>query len=111
MFLLPSIVSQPSYEHLSKHLRNDVVHRASRIIVVDGPLHQPILDYLFHSGINEHYESAGTENTTSPGWLGKALEFQVPPMHPEDRISAMRQAAAQAEYRRQVGQLGGPGQA
>merc|ERR1711879_590490 len=74
--------------------------KASRIMVNDGPLRQPLMDYLLQTGRNEHYDARGTENPEAVTGNGRSLEFTHTPYSAGDRIEAMKHATQQAEVRR-----------
>lgn len=96
-----------SYQHLVRDFGLDVAERAARIIVCDGPLRQPLLDYLLQSGQNESYDQRGTENVAGVTGPAKYLDFNSAPTG--DRLSEMNMAMRQAAARRQAsGQLAGP---
>jgi len=85
--------------HLRSKVNDETARRAARVLVLDGPLRQPLLDYLLQTGVNEHYDARGTENPTAVTGMARNLEFRVPLNASNDRVEAMRQAAAQAEIR------------
>lgn len=107
LYLLPP-GSAPSKSYHLSHLRNmfssEVVDRAAWIIVVDGPLRQPILDYLLQTGRNEEWESLSTQNNLSNVHsIHQNTDFvEAPPIHPEDRITAMTFARYHADVRHQA---------
>jgi len=91
--------SAPEWEHLSSKLGPGTAKMASGLMVNDGPLQQPLFDYLMQTGKNECYDTHGTEN---PGLLtgaAKMLEFLVPETVLSDRYEAMQAAKAQAKWR------------
>eukprot|EP00930_Biecheleria_cincta_P043589 TRINITY_DN29916_c0_g1_i1.p1 TRINITY_DN29916_c0_g1~~TRINITY_DN29916_c0_g1_i1.p1 ORF type:complete len:331 (+),score=78.30 TRINITY_DN29916_c0_g1_i1:69-1061(+) len=96
-----------SYQHLARDFDLDVAERAARIIVCDGSLRQPLLDYLLQSGQNESYDQRGTENVAGVTGPAKYLDFNSKPTG--DRLSEMNMAMVQAAARRQAsGNLAGP---
>jgi len=96
------------FAHLTKKFGFDAAKRAAVISVVDGPLHQPLLDYLLQTGRNENYDMRGTENPCAVTGVGRQLEFLVEnPTNigdPEEasRMEAMRQATMQADLRQRA---------
>jgi len=101
--LPPGDEVSPSF-HLQKVVPEEVAYRAAQIIVIDGPLRQPILDYLLQTGVNEQWNSIGTENTLSNVHnIHKNVDFlETPQIHPEDRITAMTFATYHADVRHQA---------
>lgn len=96
-----------SYQHLARDFGLDVAERAARIIVCDGSLRQPLLDYLLQNGQNESYDQRGTENVAGVTGPAKYLDFNSKPTG--DRLSEMNMAMVQAAARRQAsGNLAGP---
>jgi len=102
IFLLPAGVPVPSAKGVERALSPAVAQFASRMMVSDGPLLQPLLDYLLQTGENEHYDIKGTENPAAVTGLGRRLEFNTKSKDPNDRVEAMLQATLQAEMRRKV---------
>jgi len=100
LFLLPLGIPAPDSVHLANTVGVDAAQRAGRIMVNDGPLRQPLLDYLLQTGHNEHYDARGTENSAAVTGAAKHLEFNPPPYG--DRIEAMRHATQQADMRRRI---------
>jgi len=90
----------PDTRHLNQMLGPEVAEQARRILVVDGPLQQPLLDYLAQTGRNEQYDKRGTENPESLTPAARMLEFNI--LETGDRIDAMRHAKMQADLRRRA---------
>eukprot|EP00933_Yihiella_yeosuensis_P051016 TRINITY_DN4884_c0_g1_i1.p1 TRINITY_DN4884_c0_g1~~TRINITY_DN4884_c0_g1_i1.p1 ORF type:complete len:359 (-),score=38.59 TRINITY_DN4884_c0_g1_i1:324-1400(-) len=78
---------------------------AAPITVVDGPMKQPLLDYLLQSGMREVWDRRGTENTDGVAGMGRLHTFNMPTS--DDRIAEMGKALAQANARRRADSLGG----
>jgi len=113
VFSLPSDIPVPDSRHLRSTIGSSPLLAASAkiaagIIVNDGPLKQPLFDYLLQTGVNEHYDARGTENPTAVTGAASDLEFFVPAMvyaaslrhaTEEERFACMEQAARQADLR------------
>lgn len=101
--LLPLGSPVPSSSHLAGKLGKTAAQRAARLTVHDGPLRQPLLDYLAETGQNEFYDARGTENPVAVTGAARNLEFHVPSHvgNSGDRVEAMKQAILQADMRRQ----------
>jgi len=95
----PSSNISPEWAHLSSKLGPGTARMASTLMVHDGPLEQPLFDYLMQTGLNEHYDTRGTENPGAVTGVARALDFAVPQTALCDRIDAMRHAKAQADVR------------
>mmetsp|Transcript_34195 Transcript_34195/g.78000 ORF Transcript_34195/g.78000 Transcript_34195/m.78000 type:complete len:274 (+) Transcript_34195:108-929(+) len=103
IFMLPAGVPGPQAKEVERALSPAVAHFASRMMVTDGPLLQPLLDYMLQTGQNEHYDAKGTENPAAVTGAGRRLEFYFGNhQNPNDRVEAMMQATMQAEMRRKV---------
>jgi len=89
------------FSHNAEITGLDVAERAAQILVCDGSLRQPLLDYLLQNGKNESYDQRGTENVAGATGLGKYLDFNVAPTG--DRIVEMNQATFQAQARQRAG--------
>jgi len=83
----------------------DVLVDSEDLVVRDGPLSQPFLDYVFDTGANERYAEPRSEETFR-GWplqrVAERLELEYRnglPYHPSDRLSAMRLASYEAHVR------------
>lgn len=100
LFLLPRGAPLPYFTHIASSLGYDLAERASQILVCDGSLRQPLLDYLLQTGQNECYEQRGTENTAAVAGAGKMIDFNV--AFSGDRMIEMKHATIQAEMRRMV---------
>uniref|UniRef100_A0A7S1RL68 Uncharacterized protein n=1 Tax=Alexandrium catenella TaxID=2925 RepID=A0A7S1RL68_ALECA len=100
LFLLPQGAPLPYFTHISPMFGYDVAERASRIVVSDGSLRQPLLDYLLQTGQNESYDQRGTENPAGVEGAGKIIDFNV--AFSGDRMIEMKHATIQAEMRRIV---------
>mmetsp|Transcript_29425 Transcript_29425/g.63803 ORF Transcript_29425/g.63803 Transcript_29425/m.63803 type:complete len:295 (-) Transcript_29425:324-1208(-) len=96
--LLPEGYPHPDIRHLEGTLGFEVAARGSFFSVCDGPLRQPLMDYLLHTGRNESYDERGTENIAIVEGPGKYLDFHIAPT--DDRILEMRNAMYQADLRR-----------
>lgn len=96
--LVPAGAMPPHFQHLLGYVSYEVAERATRITVCDGPLRQPLLDYLLQTGQNESYDQRGTENIAGVSGAAKLLDFNVAPTG--DRIYAMKSAMIQADLRR-----------
>jgi len=96
------------WQHLSGKIGSSLAKMASVLIVHDGPLHQPLFDYLLQTGLNEAYDSRGTLNSFALTGVAKNLEFAVPAeadiykASDGDRLEAMGHAKAQADARKRV---------
>merc|ERR1711957_131961 len=90
------------FSHLVKLVGEGSAKLASRILVNDGPLRQPLLDYMMQTGSNEHYDTQGTENPEQVTGLGKHMSFARPGGPDDDRLQAMKDATAQANFRRML---------
>lgn len=103
LFLLPTGSPLPSSSHLAGEFGKTAAERAARLTVHDGPLRQPLLDYLAQTGQNEVYDARGTENPAAVTGAARNLEFHVPSHvgNSGDRVEAMKQAILQADLRRQ----------
>lgn len=78
-------------------------------MVEDGPLRQPLLDYLMETGRNEQYDIRGIEShgaASHAGMLSFMVESQASTRGSGDdqKISAMKQATLQAEMRQRAKQ-------
>jgi hypothetical protein len=102
IFLLPKGTTPRDFSHISRIIGAGPAEQASRIMVHDGPLKQPLLDYLMQTGLNEHYDRRGTENPVAVTGKARYMEFAVPAKAMADRQEAMRHAAAQADARRRT---------
>jgi len=100
IFLLPGGTPIPEYGHYTRSFGLDVAQKASMVMVHDGPLRQPLLDYMSQSGKNEHYDARGTENPVAVSGHAKRLEYAVETAALGDRIEAMKAATSQASARR-----------
>lgn len=100
LFLLPHGAPLPYFTHISPMFGYDVAEHASRIVVCDGSLRQPLLDYLLQTGQNESYDQRGTENKAGVEGAGKIIDFNV--AFSGDRMIEMKHATIQAEMRRIV---------
>jgi hypothetical protein len=100
LLLLPMGFPTPSCAHLSNVLDVRSQQLAAGVIVQDGPLQQPLFDYLLHTGINENYDARGTENPWGVTGRARTHTFYAPQTN--DRIDAMTIATAQSAIRRQV---------
>jgi len=68
------------------------------ILVQDGPMWQPLVDYVLQTGMNELYDFCGTQNPVEV--VGAARNFSFEPSTAlEDRFAAMRFATAEANIR------------
>mmetsp|Transcript_12323 Transcript_12323/g.27985 ORF Transcript_12323/g.27985 Transcript_12323/m.27985 type:complete len:249 (-) Transcript_12323:108-854(-) len=99
LFRLPEGIPKPSVRHIEKRFPPDVAQHAVRIMVNDGPLMQPILDYLLGSGQNEHYDHRGSSNPGAVRGFGRGVEMAG---NPSDRLEAMRLASLEASVRREA---------
>jgi len=96
------------FAHVTEKFGYDAAKRAAAISVVDGPLHQPLLDYLLQTGRNENYDMRGTENPAAVTGVGRQIDFLVENPtktgNPEEasRIEAMWQATMQADLRQRA---------
>jgi hypothetical protein len=102
IFLLPAGTPIPEYGHNTRKYDYEVAQKCSMVMVHDGPLRQPLLDYMAQSGKNEHYDARGTENPVAVSGHAKRLEYSVDQAALGDRIHAMKAATAQATARRKV---------
>mmetsp|Transcript_43787 Transcript_43787/g.79958 ORF Transcript_43787/g.79958 Transcript_43787/m.79958 type:complete len:274 (-) Transcript_43787:64-885(-) len=103
IFMLPAGVPGPQAKEVERALSPAIAQFASRMMVTDGPLLQPLLDYMLQTGQNEHYDTKGTENPAAVTGAGRRLEFYFGNHNnPNDRVEAMMQATMQAEMRRKV---------
>jgi len=100
IFVLPPGTPLSDFSHHTRMIGLGTAQKAAHIMVHDGPLRQPLLDYLFQTGTNEHYDARGTENPVAVTGLARNLEFSVPDAALGDRIDAMKHATAQADERR-----------
>lgn len=100
IFVLPPGTPLSDFSHHTRMIGLGTAQKAAHIMVHDGPLRQPLLDYLFQTGKNEHYDARGTENPVAVTGLARNLEFSVPDAALGDRIDAMKHATAQADERR-----------
>eukprot|EP00971_Amphidinium_carterae_P085310 1687597-Amphidinium_carterae.1 len=48
-----------------------------RTEVVDGPLRQPLMDYLLHTGKNEVYDTKGLENPSEVSPCQSSVPLQT----------------------------------
>lgn len=101
IFLLPEGTPVPDFSHNTRRF-GPAAKMAAGVMVHDGPLRQPLLDYLNQTGKNEHYDARGTENPVEVSGQAKRLEYSVPPKALGDRIQAMKEATTQAQTRRKV---------
>lgn len=112
--LLPARASAPCFAHLVASFGREVAERGARLTVKDGPLAQPLLDYLLQTGLNESYDQRGTENPGGVTGAAKFLDFVAAPTGPApavldldidegDRLASMKQATMEAEVRRRAG--------
>mmetsp|Transcript_55055 Transcript_55055/g.128814 ORF Transcript_55055/g.128814 Transcript_55055/m.128814 type:complete len:231 (-) Transcript_55055:94-786(-) len=99
VYLLPRGIPKPSVRHIENRFPREVAQQAARIMVSDGPLLQPILDYLLATGQNEHYDHRGTSNPAAVRGFGRNLEFAG---MPSDRLEAMRMASLEHSFRREA---------
>jgi len=100
LFLLPATFPLPDCRHLSNKLGPGTTHLAAGIMVHDGPLRQPLFDYLVVTGINEHYDARGTENPSAVTGYARSLSLSL--YDTDDRIDAMRHATAVADMRQRA---------
>jgi len=106
IFLLPRGTPLKDYSLHSRRFGPPTAQRAAHIMVHDGPLKQPLLDYLMQTGLNEHYDARGTENPVAVTGEARKIEFEVPAtalgsaMSEDSRLDAMKHATAQAVVRR-----------
>lgn len=100
IFLLPEGTPLKDHSHHSRRFGAPTAKKAAHIMVHDGPLKQPLLDYLMQTGKNEHYDARGTENPVAVTGEARKMEFKVPATALDDRIDAMKHATAQASARR-----------
>lgn len=102
IFLLPSGTPLPDASHWAPRIGPASAQMAASIMVHDGPLRQPLLDYLMQTGKNEHYDARGTENPAAVTGMARNLDFAVPATQIGDRIGAMKHATVQADLRRRA---------
>lgn len=102
VFLLPSGTPIPEYSHSTRTYGREIADKTSMVMVHDGPLRQPLLDYLSQSGKNEHYDARGTENPVEVSGHARKLEYAVTKHALGDRIHAMKAATSQAVARRKA---------
>lgn len=72
------------------------------LMVKDGFLNQPLVDYVFNTGKNEEFESMpGPANNGAIHLVPEDKRMKVPDvsLHPEDRLAAMHCAKHHAEMR------------
>lgn len=110
IFLLPEGTKVKDYSHHLGIIDEESASQAARIMVQDGPLKQPLLDYLRQTGKNEHYDARGTENPVGVSGMAKLYESPIPRAALGDvrnngtftgsRIDAMKAASVQATVRR-----------
>lgn len=98
LFLLSPGAPLPFFQHLQKIFDYDTAERAATIMVCDGSLRQPLLDYLLQTGQNESYDERGTENIAGVSGAGKFLDWNT--QGTDDRILEMTAAKMQADMRR-----------
>lgn len=116
LILLPAGRPLAEYRHLEQRVGWATAKRSARIMVEDGPLKQPLLDYLMETGRNEQYDVRGTENFGAVPHAGKMMSFVVDGQAPtrgscdDQKIDAMKQATFQADMRKRA-QQGLPGAA
>jgi hypothetical protein len=101
IFILPEGTPIPDCSH-NKARFGQAAEMAAGVMVHDGPLRQPLLDYICQTGKNEHYDRRGTENPVEVSGHAKKLEYSVAPKALGDRIHAMKEATAQADMRRKT---------
>lgn len=102
IFLLPAGIPPPECKHISKVLGAGTAHMAGGIMVQDGPLCQPLWDYLLQTGLNEQYDEQGTENPSAVTGAARNLDCGFPRWGSHERIDAMRCAVVEAEIRQRV---------
>lgn len=73
---------------------------AATLMIRDGPLTQPLIDYVFQTGKNEDYESLAFDGQAIR-LMPEATRMKVPDakIHPQDRLAAMHCAKHQADLR------------
>lgn len=98
--LLPATERPPDFRH-NESAVGEAAEKCSRIMVHDGSLRQPLMDYLLQNGKNESYDHRGTENPAAVTGAGKYLDFNVAPT--DDRLTSMNLATLQAQARRMCG--------
>mmetsp|Transcript_8818 Transcript_8818/g.15840 ORF Transcript_8818/g.15840 Transcript_8818/m.15840 type:complete len:262 (-) Transcript_8818:59-844(-) len=94
-----------SFSHLVGLVGQVPAMEAARVQVVDGPLRQPLMDYLLHTGKNEVYDTRGLENPNEVTHAGRAMTFVCAPKSvresdPNDKLEAMKTATLQAGIRK-----------
>lgn len=107
LILLPSGRPVSDFRHLEQHVGWVTAKRSARIMVEDGPLRQPLLDYLLETGRNEQYDVRGIEShgaASHAGMLSFVVESQASTRGSGDdqKIGAMKQATLQAELRQRA---------
>jgi len=102
IYLLPPGMPPPDCRHISSELGAGTAHMATGIMILDGPLQQPLWDYLMQTGLNENYDMRGTENPAAVSGAARNLDLGFPSSNSNERIDAMRHAVVEADLRHRV---------
>jgi hypothetical protein len=107
LLLLPEGTARPDCTHYHRLVGSSAADVVETVMVQDGPLWQPLLDYLMQTGINEYYDLRGTENPLAVTGSARNLDFggigpEIKTADTDDRISAMQVATAEASLRQHV---------
>lgn len=100
LILVPTGKPIQDFRHLQDVVGWATAKRSARILIQDGPLRQPLLDYLFETGKNESYEKISTEFVGHERLVSFAMKGT--PLHgadEESKLQAMRTATSQANER------------
>jgi hypothetical protein len=80
------------------HYPDEFADMKNIIFVNDGPMWQPLVDYVLQTDANEFYDFHGTQNPVEVVGAARDMSFE-PLVNIEDRVSAMRFATAEASIR------------
>lgn len=98
LLVLTRSAAKLDLDHYPKILGKFAKEMNNIILVQDGPMWQPLVDYVLQTGMNELYDFCGTQNPVEV--VGAARNFSFEPSTAlEDRFAAMRFATAEANIR------------
>jgi hypothetical protein len=97
LLVLSRNVAKLDLDHYPAILGDSSAEMKNLILVHDGPMWQPLVDYLLQTGKNEFYDSCGTHTNEVVG-AARNIDF-TPLAEIEDRFASMKFATAEANIR------------